>query len=462
MLIGLEVHVSLNRLNSKLFCGCKIPSEDSTPNSTTCVTCLGMPGSKPVLNKKAVEHAIKLALALNFTINKEFFFSRKTYFYPDMTKNYQITQYEIPIGEHGFITLDSGKKISLRRIHLEEDPGALIHFPSYVLVDYNRAGIPLCEIVTEPDISTAEEAKEFIKKLNAIISYLGIFDPKSGTIKADVNISMQGYERVEIKNINGFQAIEKAVTYEAARQEQLIKEGKGISTRETRGWDSEKNITTFQRSKESEEDYGYIFDTDLTMIEIDYDYIDAIRKSIPELPHQKVVRYTEDMKLEQKDAEILAAEYKLAELFEKTAVEIDPKLAARWLRHELMRVVNYNKRELHELELDEKHIIHLLKLVENKQITDNNAQKILEKLIEKPFDINSYVKEHGLTVISSESDLIGIVKESIKECPVAVKDYKSGKEESFNFIIGVIMKKTKGQAKPDVVRKILKKKIEKI
>src|SRR3989344_2706161 len=219
--IGLEVHVSLNKLNTKLFCSCRIPDEDSLPNSTTCITCLGMPGSKPVLNKKAVEYALRLAMALNFKINKEFFFSRKTYFYPDMAKNYQITQYEIPIGEKGHINMDSGKEIRLRRIHLEEDPGALIHHDSYVLVDYNRSGIPLCEIVTEPDISSAEEAREFIKKLNAIIGYLGIFDNKNGTIKADVNISMDDYERVEIKNINGFQAIEKAVIYESSRQKNL-------------------------------------------------------------------------------------------------------------------------------------------------------------------------------------------------------------------------------------------------
>ncbi len=459
MKIGLEVHVSLNRLNSKLFCGCKIPGENAEPNSTTCEVCLGMPGSKPVLNKKAVEHALKLALALNFKINKEFYFSRKTYFYPDMTKNYQITQYEVPVGENGYVILDSGKKIRLRRIHMEEDPGALVHFENYVLIDYNRAGIPLCEIVTEPDISSAEEAREFIKKLNTIISYLNVFDNKTGTIKADVNLSMEGFERVEIKNVNGFQAIEHAAIYEAGRQEKLIKEGHGIKVRETRGWDDSKGITIFQRSKESEEDYGYIFDTDLTMIEISNEQLNEIKKSIPEMPHEKISRYIKELRLEKIDAEILAAEYLLADLFEKVAKEVNPLLAARWLRHELLRVVNYGKKELHEIELDSKHLIQLLALIEKKQITDNNARKILERLIEKPFDVPEYVEKNKLKVISKESDLANVIKEAVKENPNAVKDYKAGKEGAFNFIVGSIMKKTRGQAKPDVVKKLLKEEI---
>lgn len=458
--IGLEVHVSLNKVNTKLFCGCKLPDENAEPNSTTCEICLGMPGAKPVVNKKAIEHALRLALALNFKINKEFFFSRKTYFYPDMTKNYQITQYEVPIGENGAVLLDSGKKIRLRRIHLEEDPGALLHYPSYVLIDYNRAGIALCEIVTEPDISSAEEAREFIKKINNVISYLKIFDNKTGTIKADVNVSIEGNERVEVKNINGFQAIEKAVVYESARQESLIKEGNGIKIRETRGWDADKSITIFQRSKESEEDYGYIFDTDLPMIELSDGYINELKSTIPELPHEKIERYVKELKLGRKDAEILAAEHLLADLFEKVAKEINPLIAARWLRHELMRVVNYNKKELHELELDENNMIQLLSLVEKKQITDNNAQKILENLVEKPFDVYEYVEINKLKVINEESDLAVFVKEAIKENAGAVGDYKAGKQEAFNFIIGMIMRKTKGQAKPDVIRKILKEEIE--
>jgi len=458
--IGLEVHVPLNKLNTKLFCSCKIPDENSEPNSATCEICLGMPGSKPVLNKIAVEYALKLALALNFKMNKSFFFSRKTYFYPDMTKNYQITQYEVPIGENGHITLNSGKKISIRRIHLEEDPGALIHYENYVLIDYNRAGIPLCEIVTEPDISSAEEAREFIKKLDTIIGYIGIFDNKKGSIKADVNVSIKGYERVEIKNVNGFQAIEKAVIYESTRQEDLIKKDKGVSIRETRGWDADRNITIFQRLKESEEDYGYIFDTDLTMIELSDDYLDGIKSKIPELPGEKIKKYVNKLKINAIDAEILAAEHSLANLFEKVAKEINPLIAARWLRHELLRVANYNKRALSELEIDERHVIQLLKFIESKQITDNNAQKILEKLIEKPFDVDEYVKQNKLRVISDESDLVKVVKDAVKENPNAVKDYKSGKEESFNFIVGQIMKKTKGQAKPDVLKALLKKELE--
>ncbi len=455
-IIGLECHLALNKLNTKLFCSCKQPSPDSKPNTKTCEICLGLPGSKPVLNKKALQHALKLAIALNCKIAKEMVFSRKVYFYPDMPKNYQITQYEIPLGENGYIYLDSGKKIRITRIHLEEDPGALIH-PSgsiqtsqYTLVDYNRAGIPLVEVVTEPDLESPEEAREFLKKLISIVSYLDIYDPELSTLKADVNISIKGGQRVEIKNVSGFKEVEKALIYEEARQEKELPD-----KQHTRAWDSNK--TTFLRSKEQEADYGYIVDPDLTKIEITKDMIEKTKEAVPELAKEKTQRFIKQYKLSPVDAQVLSQEMKLANLFEKTAQKISPLLAAKWLRRELPRVMTYNKISFEELKIDETHLIDLLTLVEKKKITETTAQKILEKLIEKPFDVNKYVEKEKLTTTSSEGDLKKICKEAIKENPDAVKDYKNGEEKALHFITGQVMRKTRGTADPATVRKVLLK-----
>ncbi len=244
-IIGLEVHVSLDT-NTKLFCGCKI-NEEATPNSQTCDICVGLPGSKPVLNEKSLQYALKLCLALNCEIAPELIFSRKIYFYPDMGKNYQITQYELPLGNKGELKINN-KTIGITRIHIEEDPAALLHQGNTVLIDYNRSGIPLCEIVTEPDMRSPEEAREFLKSLLTIIRYLGIYNPNKCIVKADANISLKGYERIEIKNINGFKEIERALTYEIERQKKLLQEGNPIKQRETRGWDADRGITVFQRS----------------------------------------------------------------------------------------------------------------------------------------------------------------------------------------------------------------------
>ncbi|MBI2667730.1 Asp-tRNA(Asn)/Glu-tRNA(Gln) amidotransferase subunit GatB [Candidatus Woesearchaeota archaeon] len=458
--IGLEAHIPINRVKTKLFCSCSLPEETSEPNAYTCVTCLGHPGSKPVLNKEAVNHALKLALALNFKVNNEIFFSRKNYFYPDMSKNFQITQYEIPLGTNGFIQLDN-KKIGLKRIHLEEDPASFIHpdgmqKSSYVLVDYNRAGMPLCEIVTEAEIESPEEAREFLKKLISIIGYLGIYNPDKNPIKVDANISIKEkeYVKVEIKNISGFKEVERALSYEIDRQ----KNSKNVE-QETRAWDSSKGMTFPLRQKEGEIDYGYIFEGDLVKVEFTKEIMNKAKKEIPELGHEKVKRYLKEYKIDKKDAEVLAQEYRLAVLFEKVAEEVNPVLAARWLRRELLKVLNYNKKNIEELELDESHLIDLLSLVESKQITDTNAKKILEKLIEKPFDVKEYVKKEGLRVIAKRDELDEICNKAINDNKKAIEDYKKGEEKALNFVIGQVMKLTKGQANPDIVRKIILEKI---
>jgi len=461
VVIGLECHVELNT-NTKLFCGCPTKG-DEEPNTRTCPVCLGHPGSKPVLNKKAVEYAIKLCLALNCKLNKELIFSRKSYFYPDMSKNYQITQYEIPLGENGNLKLKSGKEIGITRVHMEEDPASLIHpagmqQSSYVLVDYNRSGNPLLEIVTKPELESAEEARDFMKQLITTLGYLKIFDISNGIIKADANISIResDYTRVEIKNITGFKEIERALNYETARQKSSVEEGKSIE-QETRSWDSEKGVTFLLRKKETEDDYGYILDPDLVKTEITGELADEIKREMPELAHDKVKKFITKHKIKKEDAEILAAEKELAELFEKVAEEIDPLLAAKWLRRELVRVLNYNKKGIHETEMNEKHMIQLLKLIENKKITENVAQKLLEKLIEKPFDVNEYVKKEKLEAVSDSGELEKYCKEAIKENPQAVEDYKNGEEKALNFIVGSVMQKTKGKATPKEVNEILRK-----
>ncbi len=461
IIIGLEVHIELNT-NTKLFCGCPTKGSEE-PNTRTCEVCLGHPGSKPVLNKKAIEFAVKLCLALDCKLSKELIFSRKSYFYPDMSKNYQISQYDIPLGSDGNLKLKSGKEIGIIRVHMEEDPASLVHpagmqESAYVLVDYNRSGNPLLEIVTEPCMEGADEARDFMKHLITVLEYLDIFDINNGIIKTDANVSIKesGYVKQEVKNITGFKEIEMALNYEIARQKEIVNEGKKI-IQETRAWDSGKGLTFTLRKKETEDDYGYIPDSDLVKIEITKSLVEGIKKDMPELAHDKIKKFISKYKISKEDAEVLAAEKSLAEMFEKVASGVNPILAAKWLRRELVRVLNYNKKELHEVEINEKHIIQLLKLVENKKITDNIGAKILEKLVEKPFDVNEYVRKENLEAVSDTSELEKYCKEAINENPKAVEDYKNGEDKALNFIVGQVMRKSKGKATPNEVNEIIKK-----
>ena len=463
VIIGLEVHVELNT-KTKLFCGCPTKpkqAQEDLPNSRCCPICLGMPGAKPVLNSKAVEFALKLCLALNCEISPQLVFSRKSYFYPDMAKNYQISQYEIPLGSSGKLSLSEGMEIGISRIHMEEDPASLVH-PSglkesmYVLVDYNRSGNPLAEIVTEPCLESPQQARDFMKQLITVLRYLEIFDVSNGIIKADANISIKesGYSRVEIKNITGFKEIESALFYEAGRQKEEIKHGRKIPN-ETRAWDSEKQITFPLRKKESEEDYGYIIDADLTALEINHKRLYEIKKEMPELSRDKIRKFVGEYKIKKEDAKVLASDKSLAEMFEKVAERVEPTLAAKWIRRELVRVLNYSKKELHETNISEKHMVDLLKLVETKKITDNVAAKILEKLIEKPFDVKEYVKKEGLEAVSDVSELEKYCRQAVEENPTAVFDYKKGSGKALNFIVGKVMQKTKGKATPKEVNEII-------
>jgi len=458
IVIGLEIHVQLDT-ETKLFCGCSTKGNDS-PNSRTCEVCLGMPGSKPKLNRKALEYALRLCLATECDIASELIFSRKSYFYPDMAKNYQITQYELPLGSKGIIELSNNKKIRINRIHIEEDPASLVHpagmyNSSSVLIDYNRSGNPLCELVTEPDLTSPEDAREFMKNLISILKYLKIYDINKGIIKADVNVSVKetNYTRVEIKNVTGFKEIEKAIIYEVNRQK---KDPSGVVL-ETRSWDSENQITISLRKKESEEEYGYIIDPDLSVCDVNKEMIDLVRCNLPELAHQKISRFVKDFGIKDEDARIICQSKELANLFEKALQDgISSKTAVAWVRHELNRVLNYNKKTLEDLELDERQMLVLLNLIEDKTITENVAQKILEKLMESTFDVKKYVESEGLKSVSDDGELEVYCKEAIEEGKKAIDDYKSGNEKAINSVVGLVMRKTRGAANPGLVLKKIK------
>lgn len=461
IVIGLEIHIQLNT-KSKLFCGCATSGSDE-PNSRTCEVCLGHPGSKPVLNKAAIEKALKLALATKSKIAPELVFSRKSYFYPDMAKNYQISQYEMPLAEEGKIKLQSGKTIGLTRIHLEEDPAALIHpagmeKSSYVLVDYNRSGNPLLEVVTKPELISPEEARDFMNQLITILEYLEIFDVDYCIIKADANISIKEscYVRSEIKNITGFKDIERALKYEVGRQKKAVEEGKKLK-QETRAWDSGRGITFSLRSKEVEEEYGYIIDPDLVKIMLTKEWIKEIEKEMPELAEAKLEKFTKEHGLSEEMAKIISKDKELAEMFEAVSAAVNPELAAKWIRRELARVLNYSKKKLKDTKIKDIHMIDMLKLIEEKAITEKVAQRIIEQLVEKPFDVRDYVKKEGLGAVSDSGEIEKFCKEAVSEAGKAVEDYKKGEEKALNFIVGIVMRKTRGKADPAVVRKILKK-----
>lgn len=448
VVIGLEIHVELNT-ETKLFCSCKTFGDDF-PNSRTCTICLGHPGSKPVSNKKALEKAHLLSRALNCMISENIVFSRKSYFYPDLAKNYQITQYEEPLGTDGWIRVN-GRKIGISRVHVEEDPASLVHpagigKSSYVLIDYNRSGNPLCEIVTKPEIENAGEARDFLKKLITILEYIGIYD-KRCVIKCDANVSLKenDYERVEIKNISSFKEIERAINYEVERQKQEKVEGM-----ETRAWDSVKGFTYSLRKKESEEDYGYIFEPDL--VPIDVSELDTTK--LPELPDEKEERL-KGLGLSEEDSCVISSDFGLVKIFEKVSKKINPVLAGKWIRRELVKVANYNEIGYDKIDIDE--FIKLLKSLEEKKITDKVAQKILERLAKEKFDVLAYVKKEGLETINDSFELETFCTEAISENKKAADDFRSGKEEALNFLLGAVMKKSRGKASASEVRDMLKK-----
>ena len=453
--IGLEVHGYLNcSSRTKLFCDCRLG--EALPNTSVCPICTGMPGSKPMpTNREAVEKTIAVASMLDCTINRRLIFQRKHYDWPDMPNGYQRTMsgsYSVPVGENG-----SFLGIGIAGVHLEEDPARWQ--PETGFVDYNRSGSPLVEIVTKPDFRSASSVRDWLRKLMTTLSYIKAIDPAAG-VKSDVNVSISPeFRRVEIKNVNSFRSIIRAIEHEVRRQTAEVDSGKKIP-QETRAWNDAAGLTAFMRSKEGAMDYMFIPDPDLPVINPDGKLISRIAASLPEKPARKVEKYVKKLKIDRTDAEVLSSEIHLAELFEKAAKEIDPVLAARWMRRELLRVLNYNKKELHELESDENQIIKLLKLVEKKKITDETAGKLLEKLVDGQFDVEKHVEKEDLSAVSDSKTLEKYCAAAISENPGAVRDYKKGNEKALNFIVGSVMKKSRGKAVPHQVKQILKKLIK--
>ncbi len=460
-IIGLEVHVHLNT-KSKLFCGCT--TKEGPPNSNTCPICLGMPGSKPFLNEKAVEFAVKAALALNCTVNPNFFFSRKTYFYPDMAKNFQITQYELPIGEKGFVKLRSGKKVEIQRLHLEEDPASLVHEEGmekseHVLVDYNRSGFPMIEVVTSPCLESAEEAREFLNELQTIMDYLGIFVQGQDLLKADANISLKGGERVEIKNISSFKGVEKALGLEILRQRNLQKFGKKVE-RETRGFDSDSGTTKLLRTKESEDDYGYIAEPDIPRIVLEDRQVSKWRSELPELHSQRSQRFAKEFHIDEKVADVLVSDKALAGLFESVAKKVSPKLAAQFLSRELLAVLNHDNLSLRDTELKEKDVVNLLELLEVSKISEKSAKETLIKMVLEKVEPVSFIEKQGWLVSFNENDIETLAEEVLKENSKAVEDFKKGDSKALNFLVGQVLRKSKGKANPRKVQEWLEKKLK--
>ncbi|MBN2067532.1 MAG: Asp-tRNA(Asn)/Glu-tRNA(Gln) amidotransferase subunit GatB [Candidatus Diapherotrites archaeon] len=462
VVIGLECHIQLNT-ESKLFCGCPTAAEE--PNSSCCPICLGHPGSKPVLNAKALDYALKVALALNCEVNKEFFFSRKTYFYPDMSKNFQISQYEIPVGLKGHLVLSTGKKIGITRVHLEEDPAALVHeagmgASNFSLVDYNRSGIPLVEVVTDPDFASPEEAQDFLDQLTTILSYLKVYSPLTGTLKADCNVSVYGNSRVEVKNVTGKKAVGKALEFEVARQKRLLLDEREI-VRETRSFDEKTMTTRSTRGKETEADYGYIFEPDLTAIQLSSGEIEEMKAKMPELHAAKSKRFMKEFSLDEYTANVLARNFNLGLLFEEISKSVDAKAAAKFLTRELMAVVNRSELDLDSLDLDSGEIGLLLEMLLSGKITEKVAKDAVVAYLAKGVKPTRFVEGRGLSKDLGEKEIEKAVEKVLSENKKAVADLKMGNEKSLNFLVGQVMRLTKAKAEPRAVQKIIAEKIRK-
>jgi aspartyl-tRNA(Asn)/glutamyl-tRNA(Gln) amidotransferase subunit B len=468
--IGLEVHVEL-KTDSKIFSSS--PNHfGAEPNSNTSVIDLGYPGVLPVLNKKAVEFGMKAAMALNCQVATHTKFDRKNYFYPDNPKAYQISQFDKPIGEHGWIEIevnDYTKRIGITRIHLEEDAGKLSHGNGYSLVDYNRQGTPLVEIVSEPDIRTADEAYAYLEKLKSIIQYTGVSDCKmeEGSLRCDANISIRpvGQEefgtKTELKNLNSFNFVRKGLEYEEKRQREVVTAG-GVIDQETRRFDEATGATLLMRVKEGSDDYRYFPEPDLLDLYIDEDWKARIRAEIPELPDQRQKRYVEELGLPAYDAKVLTITKEMADFFEATVVSgADAKLASNWLMGDVSAYLNAEAKELDQVKLTPEGLASMIKLIENGTISSKIAKTVFLELIENGGNAEKIVKDKGLVQISDEGTLLKVISEVLDANPQSIEDFKNGKTKAVGFLVGQLMKATKGQANPQMVNQLLQQELSK-
>jgi len=464
--VGLEVHVELHT-NSKIFCGCSTEF-GAPPNTHTCPVCLGHPGVLPVLNRRAVEYAMKAAMALNCQIADISKFDRKNYFYPDSPKAYQISQYDQPIGEHGWIDIEVGgetKRIGITRLHLEEDAGKLTHVDGgYAsLVDFNRVGTPLVEIVSEPDIRTPEEAKAYLEKLKAIMLYCDVSDVKmeEGSLRCDANISLRPWgqkefgTRAELKNMNSFRGVQRGLEYEQFRQAEILDAG-GEVVQETRRYDDTVGKSFSMRGKEEAHDYRYFPDPDLVRLHISEEWKAEVRATIPELPDARKARYTSEYGLPSYDAEVITSSKKLADFFEESMTYTkDAKAVANWIMGELLGYLNANGLELKDVQITGRGLGEMIGLLEKGTISGKIAKTVFKSMLETGKLPAQIVEEQGLVQISDEGAIMEIVKKTVAANPQSVEDYKAGKEKAIGFLVGQIMKETRGKANPALVNKLL-------
>jgi aspartyl-tRNA(Asn)/glutamyl-tRNA(Gln) amidotransferase subunit B len=473
--IGLEVHVQL-KTESKMFCGCST-TFGAPPNTQVCPVCLGMPGVLPVMNRRAFELAVKTALALNCTIAPLTWFDRKSYYYPDLPKNYQISQYDMPLSHHGFLDVETSagkRRIGIRRVHLEEDAGKLLHTGAGVSqVDLNRTGIPLMEIVSEPDIHSIEELRLYLDALKLLLVYLDVSNcnMEEGNIRADANISVQqtvsGKEVstpiAEIKNMNSFSACEKAMAWEAPRLLARLGEGVTMEThpKETRGWDDERGVTVAQRRKEEASDYRYFPDPDLAPVVMDKEWLERIRAEIPELPKVRTRRFMEQYGLSEYDAGVLVADRKLADYFEEVArLAGDPRQASVWVSQHVLRALNTRNIPIERFGVPAARVAEVIRLVADHAISNTAAQTtVWPAMIETGKSPMEIVREKSLAQVSDASQLDAALDAVLAKNPRQVEQFRAGKEGVFNFLVGMVMKETKGKANPQVVTELLKKKL---
>jgi len=484
IVIGLEVHAQLLTA-SKMFCRCSADYANAAPNSHCCPICAGFPGMLPVINERAVEYTIMTALALNCQIPAFSKFDRKNYFYPDLPKGYQISQYDIPLSHHGYLTIHHDgqeKRIGITRVHLEEDTGRNLHLTrggeSYSLVDLNRSGVPLMEIVGEPDLRSPEEARLYMEKLRSILVYIGVSSGRmeEGALRCDANISVRPRgqaeygAKVEVKNMNSFRAVERALTFEAARQIEALRAGRPI-VQETRGWRDDKGITVTQRTKEYAEDYRYFPEPDLPPLVLSREYVERIGAQMPELPDAKRERFLQAYGLSPYDADVLTAERPMADYFEAVVAATDAtggaggappadrlaraKAAANWSTGDLRRLLNAAGTDIAESPVSPAALAELLTLLERGTISGKQAKDVLEKAFASGAMPAAIVEREGLAQLADRGELEAIVESVLSENPKAVEDYRAGKTSALQFLVGQVMRRTKGSAKPDVVTPIL-------
>ncbi|HLC39061.1 MAG TPA: Asp-tRNA(Asn)/Glu-tRNA(Gln) amidotransferase subunit GatB [Patescibacteria group bacterium] len=479
--IGLEIHVEL-KTRSKMFCDCKNEPEIIEPNINICPVCLGMPGTLPTANKTAIDWTLKTGLALNCEIQKNSKFDRKNYFYPDLPKGYQISQYDMPFCKNGYLKI-SGRKIRTRRVHLEEDTAKLFHIDTgplgvsslgstplgvgevYSLIDYNRAGVPLMEIVTEPDLLSAKEAREFAQKLRLVLRYLSVSNAnmEKGQMRVEANISLSNQNKlgtkVEIKNLNSFKSVEKAVNFEIQRQTELLESGEKI-IHETRGWHDQKQITFSQRSKETAPDYRYFPEPDLPTFEFNQQIISDIKADLPELPDDKSVRFRKDYQLSKDDIGVLISNLALANYFEEVCLsKVNPQKVANWLITELLAKMKVESVSFSEIKIKPHDLANLVMMIEKGELTGKIAKDIFKTMFESGENPTQIMADSKIELVSGENELKTISLKIIKKNPQLVKDYQDGKKQVIQFFIGQIMKETRGMADPEKAKSVLQKEL---